>query len=138
MNKTDATVNLDPAGFQEHALLAANYMTELCHGLARSSGWWTDLDTGEFRAKPVPEALMLIVTEVGEAMEAWRKNRMDDHLPHRPGIEVELADVIIRVFDFAGGHGLDIAGAVADKLAYNAQRADHKLENRRKDDGKKC
>lgn len=138
MNNLDATPNLDPAAFQEHTLLAAQYLTELCHGLARQSGWWTNLETGERRAKPVPEALMLIVTEVGEAMEAWRKNRNDDHLPHRPGIEVELADVVIRVFDFAGGHGLDLAGAVAEKLAYNAQRADHKLENRRKDDGKKC
>ena len=79
---------------------------------------------------------MLIVSEVSEAMEGDRKNLMDDKLPHRPMREVELADAVIRIFDLAGGYNLDIAGAIAEKLAFNAQRPDHKIENRVKEGGK--
>jgi len=32
--------------------------------------------------------------------------------------------------------GFDLAGAVAEKRAYNAEREDHKPENRRKEGGK--
>ena len=62
---------------------------------------------------------------------------MDDKLPHRPMLEVELADAVIRIFDMGGGLGLDIPGAIAEKLAYNAGRADHKIENRAAEGGKK-
>jgi hypothetical protein len=70
-------------------------------------------------------------------MEGYRKGLMDDKLPHRKMIEVELADAVIRCFDLAGALGLDLAGAMAEKLAYNAMRADHKPENRAAEGGKK-
>ncbi|MNG35486.1 hypothetical protein D3C84_1222390 [compost metagenome] len=66
-----------------------------------------------------------------------RKNRDDEHLPHRKSVEVELADTLIRIFDFAGARNLDLAGAVIEKLAYNQRRADHKPEARAQADGKK-
>jgi NTP pyrophosphatase (non-canonical NTP hydrolase) len=62
---------------------------------------------------------------------------MDDKLPHRKGLEVELADAMIRILDMAGGLGLDIGGALVEKLEYNSNRADHKPENRLKEGGKK-
>ena len=80
---------------------------------------------------------MLIVSEIAEAMEGDRKNLMDDHLKHRPMLEVELADALIRIFYFAGKHGLDVAGAMVEKLVYNTTRADHKPENQNKVNGKK-
>jgi hypothetical protein len=66
----------------------------------------------------------------------FRKDLMDDHLPHRKMAEVELADAVIRICDLAGLKGYDLGGAIEEKLAYNLQRADHKLENREKEGGK--
>lgn len=99
--------------------------------------WWHDLKTGEKLDRNKGELLMLIVSEVAEAMEGERKDLMDTHLPHRKMAEVELADVLIRVFDYAGAFGYDLSGAVADKLAYNKNRKDHKPEARLAANGKK-
>ena len=99
--------------------------------------WWTDLKTGEPLNRNKGELLALIHSEVSECLEGVRKGLMDDHLPHRTMEEVELADVIIRVLDYCGGFGLDIEGAVFEKIRYNQQRADHKRENRLADEGKK-
>lgn len=113
-------------------------IVDTCHGAAKRSGWWTDLRTGEslLGKRNVGEMLCLVHSEVSEAMEAHRKNLMDDKLPHRLGLEVELADAIIRIADLAGALNLDLGGAIAEKLRYNAQRQDHKVENRKQAGGK--
>ncbi len=107
-----------------------------CHQAAREGGWWHDIHTGKPLDRNVGELLCLIHSEISEAMEAHRKGLWDDKLPHRPGIEVELADAVIRIADLCGGLGLDLAGAVVEKLQYNANRADHKPEARRAAGGK--
>lgn len=122
------------------AYTGLSHAQSLCHALAARSGWWTNLNTGETIDPHDPlvfaQKIALIHSEVSEAMEGHRKSLMDDHLPHRRMVEAELADVLLRVFDTAGAMRLDLAGAVIEKLAYNQQRADHKLENRRVENGK--
>ena len=85
----------------------------------------------------IATSIALMHSELSEILEAARKNLMDDHLPHRRGIEAEAADVFIRLMDFSGQNDLDIGGAVLEKFEYNKNRADHKPENRNKEGGKK-
>lgn len=99
--------------------------------------WWRDPLTKAPIERNVGEMLMLIVSELAEAMEGDRKGLMDDKLPHRKALEVELADALIRICDLAGGLQLDLGGAMVEKLAYNQSRVDHTDEARMKEGGKR-
>lgn len=126
------------------AHIGAAELTDICHSLAAQSGWWIDTETGEdvrnwepkYFSLWVSSKLALVHSEVSEGLEGHRKGLMDDKLTHRQMLEVELADAAIRILDLAGGLRFDLAGAIMEKLAFNQQRADHKLENRTKEGGK--
>lgn len=98
--------------------------------------WWQDINTGLALKRNKGELLMLIVSEVAEAMEGERKDLMDDKLTHRKMAEVELADALIRILDYAAGFGYDVHGAFVEKMQYNATREDHTHEARRIAGGK--
>jgi NTP pyrophosphatase (non-canonical NTP hydrolase) len=123
---------------------AGSTLTHYCHEAAATSGWWVDPVSGlDVRDWPdhllklwVGTKLALVHSEVSEGLEGYRKGLKDDHLPNRPSLEVELADAVIRCFDLAGGLSFDLAGAIAEKLAYNQKRADHKLSHRTAEHGK--
>lgn len=104
---------------------------------AANDHWWRDPATGERITRNKGEMICLMHSELSEAMEGERKNLMDDHLPHRRMAEVELVDAMIRIFDYAGAYGYDLEGAYREKMAYNAQRADHKPAARLAENGKK-
>lgn len=106
-----------------------------CH--KANQHWWHDPVTGIRLERNKGELLCLIHSEVSECMEGERKNLMDTHLPHRKMAEVELADILIRIFDYAGAYGYDLDGAFLEKRKFNADRADHKAEARMRDDGKR-
>lgn len=107
-----------------------NAMVKLCHSRSKKAGWWTDNAN-------LAEKICLIHSELSEAMEGLRKDLMDDKLPHRKMEEVEMADAVIRIFDYCGRRGFDLEGAIMEKLAFNESRPDHKIENRAKQGGKK-
>lgn len=83
------------------------------------------------------EKIALMHSELSEALEAYRKDLMDSHLPLRKGVEVELADAVIRIMGTARKLGLDLAGAIIAKADYNDTREDHKPENRKGEHGKR-
>lgn len=114
-----------------------NKIVKEIHQAAVDSGWWHSISTGEPLKRNVGELIALMHSELSEALEGHRKNLMDDKLKDRKMIEVELADCVIRIFDAAGGLGLDLGGAMEEKFAYNKSREDHKVENRKLDGGKK-
>lgn len=61
-----------------------------------AKGWWNNGQECLF------QKLQLTSTEVAEGTEGLRKDLLDTHLKHRPMIEVELADGIVRMMDMAG------------------------------------
>lgn len=103
----------------------------ICH--EANQKWWPS----DVRTRNKGEAIALMHSELSEALEGERKNLMDEKLPHRLNAEVELADAVIRIFDYCHAFGYDLEGAFQEKMKYNSIREDHKLENRMKENGKK-
>lgn len=102
----------------------------------KEKGFWDN-------ERNVGEMLMLITSELGEAMEAHRKGRFakladfnrasiasnsgDDFKVNfeaniKDTFEDEVADALIRILDMCGGLGIDIDSHVNTKLAYNRTR----------------
>ena len=106
-----------------------------CH--VDNARWWEDPATGERIERNKGELIALIHSELSEALEGVRKGLPDDKLPHRSMEEVEMADALIRIFDYAGAFGLDLEGAYQEKRAYNATRTDHTHEARAAAGGKR-
>src|SRR5277367_4101704 len=87
--------------------------------------------------RTVGDAMMLLCTEVVEAFEAFREgaplNEMkyegsdvfkgSDGKLHKPvGVPSEIADIVIRCFDFCGEHNIDLERVVLEKMAFNRTR----------------
>ncbi len=67
------------------------------------AGWWKkDAETGRTLNRNVGEMLALVHSEISEADHGFEMGLMDDKLPHRRMVEVEQADVAIRVLDMLG------------------------------------
>jgi len=99
--------------------------------------WWKDLVTGEPLKRNFGELIALVHSELSEALEGHRKNLMDDKLPTRLMVEVELADTVIRILDICAAYEFDLEGAYREKMQYNAKRYDHSNEGRLAPNGKK-
>lgn len=82
------------------------------HQLARDKGWWEE-------DRKLPELLMLMVSELSEALEAYRMN-----VPYgqKGCVAEELADCVIRIFDTCAALGIDIAYEVNKKHHTNMER----------------
>jgi NTP pyrophosphatase (non-canonical NTP hydrolase) len=73
----------------------------------KKMGWWKN--------KTPLESLMLVVSECGEAA-----NEVRGEVPTK-NFEVELADIILRVFGIAEENGINIQQAVINKMNANLE-----------------
>ena len=106
-------------------------MVQVVHDNAKAKGFYDKpLEFGTL--------LMLIVSELGEALEADRRGDWQESHGRRTydderfikdfeenfkdHVEDELADAVIRIFDLCGYYGIDIERHIMDKIRYNAQR----------------
>jgi len=95
---------------------ALNTLADVAHRIAVEHGWW-DEDRND------GECIALMHSELSEALEALRSgNPPSEKADGFTSLEEELADLIIRVADYAGARHLDLAGAVEAKMEYNRSR----------------
>jgi len=92
---------------------------DVVHLNAKNKGWHdTERSFGELIA--------LCHSELSEALEEYRNGKDPDAVYFREdkpeGIPIELADVIIRIFDMCGLYQIDIGGAIFQKMMYNSSR----------------
>lgn len=97
----------DPHDMTLHAVAAR------AHAYSKRQGFWERYDPQSVDTALVK--LALIVSEVGEAIEAVRHG-------NEPGLAEELADIVVRVCDLAEARGIDIEEAVFSKMCANEAR----------------
>jgi NTP pyrophosphatase (non-canonical NTP hydrolase) len=116
-----------------------NFLADLqkeIHSIARDKGFYEE-------KRNIPTRLMLIVSEIAEAMEADRKNNYalgnghilgvlgwtsdKDFIEHferteKDTFQDELADAVIRILDLAEAEGIDLHKHILAKIRYNKTR----------------
>jgi hypothetical protein len=124
-------------------MISLGEITSIVHATAIVKGWWDDTD--EFPLRSDGDCIALMHSELSEALEELRNGHEPDEIyyadnsPHthggtdapecttcnrgKPeGVPIELADVIIRICDYAGRHHIDLDKAIEMKMNYNATR----------------
>lgn len=94
-----------------------------CYTQSKKSGWHDPEVDASF-----VERLCLIHSEVSEVLEEYRKPESDvtrvwyEKNGKPEGIPIEVADILIRVFDLCGKHNIDVGAAVVEKMKFNQTR----------------
>lgn len=115
-----------------------NMACQRIHINNRQKGFWPD-DTDEkgrlrlalypdTHGRNVGEALALMDSENGEALDAYRTgglDQKDDKLPHRSGLFTEITDTIIRGMDFLGGLMAEGGTILVEKVTFNKESRGH-------------
>jgi len=98
---------------------AINQVAKKCFDISDEHGFW-DRDINNKPTRDISEALMLIITEVSEAYEAYRIGNITEN--SKDNFTEELADVLIRLLDLSYGFDLHIENAMMKKMKINKKR----------------
>lgn len=92
------------------------------HELMKQKGFWDD----EACQRPIGlvAKLGLVASEVGEVIDAVRKEEKSKKIPNFTAEEEECADVFLRLLDYCGARGIRLGEATLAKHEYNRGR-DH-------------
>jgi NTP pyrophosphatase (non-canonical NTP hydrolase) len=126
-NRNESRVNYDDLTKPDpsaHRLRSKSLeeMADEIEQVNRANGWFDE-------DRSVVEGHMLLVTEVVEATEAFRKWGLSDATryakpaPVKPeGVGSEYADIFIRLLDQCKRDGIDLRAEYERKIAYNRTR----------------
>lgn len=112
---------LDSTDFVATEIVTVNDLVVESYNCAKEKGWHDP-------TKSFGEEIALCHAELSEAIEEYRNGYAPDLMYYsaygdKPeGVPVELADVIIRIFDMCGKYGIDIEAAIITKQEFNRTR----------------
>ena len=108
---------------------AVETFAQIAHANSRSKGFWDLIESlkdhprfHEIEVMWRASRIALIHSEASEMLEGIRKGRQDDHIPHRSMEAAELADIVIRILDYAGAYQIPLGDVIVEKMAYNSTR----------------
>lgn len=127
--------NWDEFNLNNGVVSAINLLGYFIHEWAKEKGFWEGKQNDN-------EKIMLMVTELSEAVEALRHNNLispilntlsskdiDGKLYYPHGsiscVEEELADCVIRIMDYCAFKNFNLGKAIIEKMKYNETR-EHK------------
>lgn len=95
-------------------------LVEKAYQNSKNHGFWEE-------EKNFGEVIALMHTELSEAFEEYREGKNINETYYEEdgkpcGIPSELADVVIRIFDFCGGVDIDLEKIILEKMKYNESR----------------
>lgn len=95
---------------------AVDTLAKKCYSNSYEHGFW------DVTPRNKAEMICLIHSELSECLEGVRDHSEDKHCPEFTSEEVELADAMIRILDYAFGHNLRLSDAMTAKMKFNINR----------------